>query len=230
MQNIKNKIIFGAIFVAVLSGMIISLIFLVQKGKSDSLTAGLKESAPEQIAESQTQSEEQPNQTQKETDLPTFLETPFFILTLPAGWEQTSEGNDLPIIATNMAEKIVNEKAKEMDFKTNLSINGTKLGDMLFQDYIDSLKTNLVDSISVIDIKKEWTDYLNHRDVRFLEIHSVQRDMKFATLLAFIVDGDIVWAFSFNTLEESWLNYKENFQKIFKGLRLKDDLKNDKQE
>lgn len=229
MGNIKNKIIFGVIFAAVSSAMIISLLFLVQKGKSNSLTAELKESVPEPINESQSEGQPQNEQKEKEAGLPTLLETPFFILTLPAGWEQTSVGNDLPIVVMNMAEKVVNEKVKEMNFKTGLSINGTKLGDMLFQDYIDSLKTNLVDSISVIDIKREWADYLNYRDVRFLEIHSVQHDIEFATLLAFIVDEqNIVWAFSFNTLEESWPAYKDNFQKIFKGLRMKDEPKDDK--
>lgn len=222
MGNTKNKIIFSIVFIAVLSAVIALLVFLTQKGSQNAPIAGFGPA----LIEDEFQPEEEPKeavaQPEKEVSRPMLLDTDYFSFVLPPGWEARSASNTLPIIIIDSREEITNIKAKEIDFRTSLSINSTELGGVSLKDYVESVKVSLIQAIPVIEIIKEEETAVDNKEAYFLEIKSIQQDLQFHTFLFFIVGKeDTVWAFSFNALEESYPDFKDIFDQAVKSIKMK---------
>ncbi|MBI2450021.1 MAG: hypothetical protein HYV47_00635 [Candidatus Nealsonbacteria bacterium] len=217
----KNKIIFTFIFIIILSTIIVFLVFLGKKGSSFTSTSepGLELKNPNEQAINNPVT-----QPHKEVIQPQYmnLDTDYFALTLPSGWEMTSEDNTLPITIVDSKEAVLDEKAREIDFRTNLSIKWTELGENSLKDYFEAVKISLINSIPIIEIIKEEQTLAGDKEAYFMEIKSVQKNLKFGTFVALVAGQEnTAWAFSFNTLEESWIKYKEIFYQTIKGLRMK---------
>lgn len=220
----KNIIIFIIVFVILVSAGTASLIFLTKKGVSITAVSGpAQQSGTEGEFRSEGELKELAETAKKEflERTPTTLDTDYFFLTLPPNWEGTSTPNTLPIILIDSKEIIDNKKAEEINFRTNLSINNADLGGNSFKTYIEGLKAGLVSTIPIIEITKEEDATVDGREAHFMEIKSVQQDLKFGTFVALVAGEDLVWAFSFNTLEESWTKYKDVFYNTIEGLKMK---------
>ena len=206
----KNKIIFIFIFAAISAAGIAGLIFVMQKGTKSIPTI---RPATELITESQSK---------EELEKLTVMDTAYFSFVIPDGWQEADASNTLPIMITDSREKLTNNQAKEMNFRTNISINSAELGEILFKDYVEDTKTRLIQAIPIIEITKEEGYTINGKNAHFMEIKSVQNDLKFNTIVILAVGKDnTVWAFSFNTLEESRLDYKDIFSNIIKSIKMK---------
>jgi len=206
----KNKIIFIFIFAAISAAGIAGLIFVMQKGTKSIPTI---RPATELITESQSK---------EELEKLTVMDTAYFSFVIPDGWQEADASNTLPIMITDSREKLTNNQAKEMNFRTNISINSAELGEILFKDYVEDTKTRLIQAIPIIEITKEEGYTINGKNAHFMEIKSVQNDLKFNTIVILAVGKDnTVWAFSFNTLEESRLDYKDIFSNMIKSIKMK---------
>ena len=184
-------------------------------------------SGPEPATKSQAIEEEKNQESERESiqepeeiEHFTLLTKENFTLGLPLGWTEITQPNLWPIVIIDLQEEITDEKAKEIGFQTNLSIDRAKLEETLPEDYIENVKTGLIQSIPIIEIAKEEKTTINDRVAYFLEISSIQQDLYFKTLLVFMVDEEnTIWALSFNTLKESWLNYKDTFYQIAQSFK-----------
>ncbi|MDO8559123.1 MAG: PsbP-related protein [bacterium] len=217
----KNKIVFIIIFAAVSAAGIIAMIFFMQKGVKGIPAVN---PAAELITESQSkkESEKLTVQPEKENQKLTLMDTAYFSFVIPDGWQEADASNTLPIMITDSREKLTNNQAKEMNFRTNISINSAELGEILFKDYVEDTKTRLIQAIPIIEITKEEGYTINGKNAHSMEIKSVQNDLKFNTIVILAVGKDnTVWAFSFNTLEESWLDYKDIFSNMIKSIKMK---------
>ena len=224
----KNKIIFVIIFIAVLSAGIAGMFFLTKKGSLGALTAGLGlEPAvkPEQPAAQQPEKEVPAsvlNEVSEEALTATLVETDYFSLIAPFGWDVKSDVNTLPVIIFDIQDKITNDKAKEIDFHTNLSINSASLGELSLKDYVEKVKNDLINAIPIIEIIKEEPTVISGNEAYLLEIKSVQQDLRFSTLLSLVMGKkNTIWAFSFNTLEETWPDYKSLFIQTARSVQMK---------
>ena len=220
----KNNIIFVIIFIAVVSAGIVSMIFLAKRGSSAVLAPKSEMAAV--VTESQPPKEEEIPQANteplKELLKSTEMDTDYFTLVLPPGWVKTSSGESLPFIITDSTEKVTDEKAKEIAFRTGLSINSMPLGETSLSDYVETMKTSLIQGIPIIEITKEEQVGINGSAAHILEIESIQKDIKFRTVLAIFTGKDnTVWAFSFNTLDDSWNGYKDVFHNITDSIVMK---------
>ena len=206
----KNKIIFIFIFAAISAAGIAGLIFVMQKGTKSIPTI---RPATELITESQSK---------EELEKLTVMDTAYFSFVIPDGWQEADASNTLPIMITDSREKLTNNQAKEMNFRTNISINSAELGEILFKDYVEDTKTRLIQAIPIIEITKEEGYTINGKNAHFMEIKSVQNDLKFNTIVILAVGKDnTVWAFSFNALEESWFDYKDIFSNMIESIKMK---------
>ena len=206
----KNKIIFIFIFAAISAAGIAGLIFVMQKGTKSIPTI---RPATELITESQSK---------EELEKLTVMDTAYFSFVIPDGWQEADASNTLPIMITDSREKLTNNQAKEMNFRTNISINSAELGEILFKDYVEDTKTRLIRAIPIIEITKEEGYTINGKNAHFMEIKSVQNDLKFNTIVILAVGKDnTVWAFSFNALEESWFDYKDIFSNMIESIKMK---------
>ncbi|MBI2041531.1 MAG: hypothetical protein HYT20_00745 [Candidatus Nealsonbacteria bacterium] len=224
MGNIKNKIVFIFIFAAISVAGIAALIFVMQKGTKSLPNVRQVTGLVDQF-QLKNGPEKLTVQPEEKTLQSTILDTSYFSLNLPFGWERESLATDtLPIAIIDSQEKLTNDKAKEIDFRTNISINSTGLGSILLKDYVESVKTNLINAIPILEIMKEEQTNISGKDAYFLEIESVQKDLIFSTIVVFTIGKEnTVWAFSFNTLKESRLNYKDVFDSIIKSIKMKQD-------
>lgn len=217
----KTKIIFTLVFIIIVSAGIVFMVFLTKRGSSVNNTATIgSELTPEFQSEQKTEAPA----TEPEKEIPqyTTVDTDYFTLTLISGWQMTSEENTLPIIVIDSEEEVLNEKAKEIDFRTSLSIKWAELGENSFKAYVEGVKTGLVNTIPIIEITKEEQTSISGKEAYFMEIESIQEDLKFNTFVALVSGkGNSVWAFSFNALEESWPKYKDVFYEIIEGLKMK---------
>lgn len=187
-----------------------SNIFKSDLNLENKLEAGLKESVGESVG-----------QPEEEVITSTLVETDYFTLIAPFGWEVESDANTLPIIIVDAQDKITDDKAKEIDFRTNLSINNASLAELSLEDYVEKVKTDLINAIPIIEIIKEELTVINGNEAYLLEIKSVQEDLKFSTLLAlFAGKENTIWAFSFNTLQESWPYYKNIFHQTARSVKM----------
>lgn len=217
----KNRIIFIVIFIIILFSVIGLMVFLARENSSIIPVSSHLERGWEQLPTTTTQPIQLPQEVSQYAKYIT-LDTDSFVLTLPSGWKMTSQYSALPIILTDSKEEVLNEKAKEIDFQTNLSINRAEWGQNYFKDYVEAVKASLISNIPIIKITKEEEVTLNDKEAYFMEIESVQDNLGFSTFVALVVGKEnTVWAFSFNTLEESWLKYKEVFYKIIESLKMK---------
>lgn len=220
MENFRNKIIFIIFSLVLLSALVGAMVFLVNKSKKNpAVTTKIDFSS---TTESKPEAERPAALPEKESPQAMTMDTDYFTLNLPPAWEKSSKDDILPLTIVDTGRETTNAKAKEIDFKTNLSIDSTSLGDTSLKDYIESVKASLVQSISVINIVKEEAAQINGKDAFLLEIESTQQDLNFHTLLAFITGKDsTVWAFSYNTLEESWPVYENIFNQMIESIKMK---------
>ena len=217
----RNKILFILGFLIILLAVTGFLVYLVLE--QGPIAPGNQLGA---VTGSETQPEaksEEPAQEPKNADNYTTLVKPDFTLNFPSSWlEITQSTSTWPVVIINLQEEITNEKAKAINFQTNLSINRAELGEVPPQDYIENVKNGLINTIPIIEIVKQEKDTIDNRDAYFLEVDSIQEDLNFKTFLVFTVDEkNTIWALSFNTLKESWPDYQEVFYQMAKSFKIK---------
>ncbi len=156
----------------------------------------------------------------------TVLAKDDFTITLPAGWQEVSDFPDVLAMAADAQEQITDVKLKNLGFRTNLSVKSDDLSKYSqiqgIQDYIESIKTSLVQLVIGIKFTVEKEDTVDTRRAIFIECESRQQDIDFKTLLVFIEgDNQAVWAISFNTLQDSWATYRDSFYQTAGSFKLK---------
>ena len=156
----------------------------------------------------------------------TLLAKDDFTITLPAGWQEITDSPEVLAMAIDAKEEIADEKAKNIDFRTNFSIKSDDLGKYSklsgAQDYIESIKTSLVQLIPSIEFTHEEQRTIDGNNAFFVECESTQEETDFKTLLVFVEgSNNIIWAISFNTFQNSWLTYRDLFYQIAESFRLK---------
>ena len=156
----------------------------------------------------------------------TLLVKDDFTITLPVGWQEVTDFPEVLVMAIDAREEITNEKAKNIDFKTNFSIKSDDIGKYSklhgAQEYIESVKTSLVQLIPSIEFTHEEQGIIDGNNAFFIECESTQEGINFKTLLVFIEgSNNIIWVISFNTFQNSWLTYRDLFYQIAESFRLK---------
>lgn len=149
-----------------------------------------------------------------------------FSIILPAGWQEVIDFPEVLTMAIDAREEITDEKAKNIDFRTNFSIKNDDLGKYSklsgAKDYIESIKTSLVQLIPSIEFTHEEQRTIGGNNAFFVECESTQEEIDFKTLLVFIEgSNNIIWVISFNTFQNSWLTYRDLFYQIAESFRLK---------
>jgi len=176
--------------------------------------------------ESAFQETPQGNAETEKSSEETVLAKDGFALTLPVGWtEITPPQENILAMGVDSREEINDEKVKETGFRTNLSIQQDDLSKYeqpySLSDYVDSVKTSLMQAIPGIEFAKEEQGEINGFDAVFVECWSTQEEIDFATLLVFFKDANnFIWAISFNTLHDSWLTYQDVFYQIAESFKL----------
>jgi len=150
-----------------------------------------------------------------------------FEMTLPPGWQEaTTPPEGIWLMAIDVKEDVSRGVFQKLDFRTNFSVKSDDVtkyaGISSFEDYVASVKTSLVQTISGINFGQEEQKIINGLPTIFIECSSRQEEADFKTLLVFVKASDnIVYAISFNTFQDSWSTYKDLFYWIAESFKLK---------
>ena len=149
-----------------------------------------------------------------------------FTIVLPVGWQEAISNADVLMVAIDDREEIDRAKLGGIDFRTNFSVKADDMSQynkvQNMQDYVNSVKTSLIQMIPGIQFASEEEGTIDGRPAVFVECRSTQQNINFETLLVFIEGNyDEVWAISFNTLEDSRTNYRDAFYQIARSFKLK---------
>ncbi len=209
---VNKTIIFSAVVVVLALGAAVYFLYYAPEGK-------LSDNPPPDLKVLDEKKEEK--ESDKESG-PGILAKDGFSINLPEGWEETANppGRALALVVKGN-EEIANEKAEKLGFASYFSVSSDSLETYTFEEYIEEIKTRLVQSIVNIDFVKEEEGEIDGKKALFVECESTQKEVDFKTLLAFINEADeTIWAISFNTLEDKWPEYRDLFYQTAESFKL----------
>lgn len=166
---------------------------------------------------------EEPIEEEKEYK-ETFIAKDDFELILPVGWQEAIAPEDFLFMAADFSEIITNEKAIEVNFRTNFSVKKddlTKYSEEYSpKTYAESVKISLMQTIPGIEFTYDEQTTVNNRQAYFVECESTADGIGYKTLLVFIkTEDNAMWAISFNTFSDSWQNYRDQFYQITQSFK-----------
>jgi len=150
------------------------------------------------------------------------LATNDFEIVLPDGWKQTAAGVGISAMAVNENEQIIDEAAQRINFKTYAAVSYDTVQGKSLGDYFQTVKEQLDESIPGAVFSQENGTKINDREAWAAEVNFNQKEIDFKVLIIAIRgEGDDVWLISFNTLENSWEDYRQVFADMADSFTLK---------
>jgi hypothetical protein len=151
------------------------------------------------------------------------IATDDFSITLPKGWSKTIDTMPgIVAMAANPNEKINDDAAQSINFKSYLTISSDVLSGKTLQEYMQLVKNELRSVASDAIFSNENALTINNKPARAFEMEMTQRGVNFKVLLVGIQESeDSVWFLSYNTVKSSWENYKESFSESVRSFIFK---------
>jgi hypothetical protein len=164
------------------------------------------------VYQNQLFSQQNQNNSQNE-QLNEEIVTDDFSIELPKNWKNTNDAIEgVSVIAMNSDEIINNAAAEEIGFKSYLAISPDALNERTMEDYMQQVKDELQIAIPEISFSEEADIYINDKLTKKLEADIMQENINFKVVV-FIVqeDENNVWILSYNTTDNNWDSYREEF-------------------
>jgi len=217
MLDENPSIFLGILAVLALIVGIIAYFVFVYPGNNNQLETLLLQNSEKDLEDNvETKNTGNESETKKEETQfrPRVLTKPGFSISIPQGWTEAdpSSGSALALVV---------EEGQKANFTTYYSINSHSLRKYTFEEYIEEVKVGLVQTIETIDFLREEENKINGEPAFFIETKSYQQGINFRSLLVFVEgEGNVIWAISFNTLEDKWPEYRDLFYQTAKTFKL----------
>lgn len=152
------------------------------------------------------------------------LEKEDFSISMPEGWAEMGAPTGVSAMVVYTSEEITDPAAQKINFKTYFSVIYDVLAGKTLEEYIQSAKDVLPQSIPDIVVTHEEDGIVDNQDAYFMEAEFTQRGIDFKILLTIIKGrGQDVWIVSFNTAVSNWDNYKDLFYQIAESFKINAD-------
>lgn len=151
------------------------------------------------------------------------LEKEYFSIEIPKEWIEKAAQNGVEMMAVNLGEKITNEEAKKINFRTYLAMIYYNLDGMTEQNFIDNFKKSAIKSTQDIKFQSEEKLESNGNSLSMFEVSLSQKGVSYKSLIGivFAKESKDVWVLTFNTLSENWDNNKEQLKSIMNSFKIK---------
>lgn len=150
------------------------------------------------------------------------LEKEGFSINVPAGWSETGAPTGISAMVVNTSEEITDPAAQKINFRSYFSVIYDVLGGKTMEEYIQSVKDSLSESIPDIIISHGESGTVDNQYAYFMEAEFNQKNIDFKILLTIVKSEEQdVWIVSFNTVLSNWNNYKSLFYQIAKSFKIK---------
>ena len=212
-----KKIIISIVIIIVL-GIGLAVYFTRQK-PVDTENYIQKNNSEESLSESGRENTPTNNSEQSQNK----IATDDFSITLPEGWSKTIDTiPGVVAMAANPNEKISDDAAQKINFKSYLAISSDALSGKTLPEYTQLVKEELETAIPNPIFSNENALTINNKPARAFEMEMTQLGVNFKVLLVAIQESeDSVWFLSYNTVKNSWENYKESFSESVRSFILK---------
>lgn len=135
-----------------------------------------------------------------------------FSIRYPEGWRSVQAPVGVSAIIINQNEIISDPQAKKANFRSYLSISYDSYGQTTQDQYITTVKQQLLVALPGSEFLHENKTSVNGRDAYAFEIKGTQNGFDFHVLMVIVEgEGEDVWVLSFNTLESLWDGYLDTF-------------------
>ncbi|MBU1017688.1 hypothetical protein KKA33_01525 [Patescibacteria group bacterium] len=218
----KNKIIIITLIVLGIMLAILAGFYFVRQNKS---SVNSPENTTQQVSAGSQEKIDigagLNNQTNNE-QLQNKLVTDDFEITFPVGWRKTEPVMGVSVMAVNTNEQLSDPAAQRINFKSYAAVSYDTLQGKSLGEYLQSVKSQLSQTISNVVFTNEQDIIINNRSARAIEAELTQQGVNYKILMIVVAgQGDDVWVMSFNTIKSSWDGYKEIFSNIAKSFSLK---------
>lgn len=228
----KNKLIYIIPAVIVVIALSVYFVlnnpFLKDEAAMENDNAKTEENGQAEDSESNSQSEDPSGQndgTDSKEDPPTeqvannIVTDDFEITPLP-GWEGRPAPEGVLAIAIKPTE-IMTSDAVKIGFKSYFAITKDSLREKTKEEYISFIREELKKISSSVTFDTIWTTKVNGKDATVLDISINQQSVDFKVSIFLVWNGEDVWAISFNTTEDKWNEYKDDFFTSGSSFKLK---------
>lgn len=209
----KKKIFFAIVALVILSGA--ALYEYGRRQQAAGTAEGQEESIPKQGMSIEL------DRDIKSRDM---IQKKGFEILKPSGWKEFGSPSPSSVMVSINQEEIEDPEARKINFKTYYSVTPDKLKGKDIKEHSQSFKGLLEKSKKLESIRyvSEKDTEINGRKARLLELEARQRGIKFHIMIALIIGKEqTVWVVSFNTLEENWADYQQDFLNILNTFILK---------
>lgn len=208
----KNKTVIFILIIAVVAIIGFVGFYFIQKNKLP-ISSVNNATLPEQDRQNNQVGAEQPQNK---------LVTDDFEIIFPSEWRQTTPPIGVSAMAVNSNEQINDAAAQKINFKSYVAVSYDTLQEKSLSEYLQVVKNQLQQTISNVVFAQERDTTINGRTARAIEANLTQQGVNFKILMVAIQGvGDDVWVISFNTLQNSWMEYQEIFPDIANSFKLK---------
>ena len=153
------------------------------------------------------------------------LETDDFSINLPDGWVKATSTKGLAAVAVKIGENINEPAVQKVNFKSYFAIIRDTLQEGGINEYLETLRYFLIESIPGTAFTKEQDTVINNRPAHLIEMEFTQDGVDFKILTALIKgQNNDVWTVSFNTPKIAWDEYKKMFYDTADSFSLKKQL------
>ncbi len=196
----KKNNIFIIIFLILIFGVIIFLIF---------------QKPLEENSVSLPQEKEEPEEELKEPEDQIVLGNGFSIL-IPAGWTKQEAPLGISLLVTDTVNQPQEERAQQINFVSYYAVTLDSLDDVEdLEEYEKVLKKTLLEYSPQAIFKNEKILDINANPARSFELEIKENKIEFKVLVVIIKGkGDDVWAISFNTVKADWEQNRTVFEKV----------------
>ncbi len=228
----KNKLLV-VIAALVLVGAGIAVYFVMNANKPNNTlesTAGLESNPggvetstqPEETASTSEATGTPAQTTEQNNNFGRLITKDKFSLRAPEAWIEAQAPTGVLLMLANSSEKITNQAANKIAFKSYVAIINENLGSNTIENYLSLSKNALKQAVPGITFTKEDLTSIGGRQAKVLEADLSQQGINFKVLM-FVISGENkdVWVISFNTLSESWNANKSLFYQIAGSFKLK---------
>lgn len=147
-----------------------------------------------------------------------------FYVKIPDGWQESEQVPGIEALVKNISEKIENESAKKIGFKTYFAVNYDLLHGKNLKEHLRYEKNNLLKIAPDIKFVQEKQTEINGKESYVFEAEFSEKTsesvLDYFAAIAIIRDGNDIWSISFNTLKDYHEWYGDLIDEIINSFRI----------
>lgn len=151
----------------------------------------------------------------------TILEKDEFSTLLPEGWSEENAPAGTAFMAIDNQTKVNDPNAKRINFKPYYAVTYDTLGERTREGYVEYTKQAFLDIDPDVSFTLEDNQTGEDYDAYFMEVEITQQNVDYKVLIVLNNKDQDIWALSFNTTKDNWVDSKDLFYQIAESFKIK---------